>query len=142
MTEYCTPDNVRQRLTTAGYKFMADLDRSGSVSTGEVSDTITPAIRYAGNLIDVCVLGIGCEAGVARGAANEWLRDRAIDIAAYRVSTTGGRGILQVLKDDYDLAIKLLGSTKMIPGLVFNNPFNRPERSTQFPTPINVRRRH
>lgn len=139
MTEYCSAEDVRKRLTSAGYKFCADLDRSGSVNATEEADTITPAIQYAGNLIDACVLAAGCEIATARGAANQWLRDRAIDIAAYRVSTTGGRGIIQVLKDDYDDSVSLLRSTKKIPGLEFNYPFNRPTRSSHFPTPLNVR---
>lgn len=140
MTEYCSSGDVQKRLTTAGYKFCADGDYDGSVSTGETEDTIAPAIRYAGNLVDACVLKAGCEIPEARGAANEWLRDRAIDIAAYRVSTTGGRGIIQILKDDYDAAIALLKSTTKIPGLEFNYPFNRPERSSHFPSAINLRR--
>lgn len=140
MTEYCTPDDVRKRLTTAGFKFAADKDRSGSVSATEQADTITPAIVYAGNLIDACVLKAGCLIADGRGSQNAWLRDRAIDIAAYRVSTTGGRGVIQCLKDDSDLAIKWLGSTAEIPGLQFNYPQNSP-RSTRGPSAINPRRR-
>jgi len=140
MTEYCSTTDVQNRLTAAGFKFCADLDNSGSVNTAEEAATITPAIQYAGNLIDVCVLAAGCEISVARGAGNQWLRDRAIDLAAYRVSTTGGRGIIQCLKDDYDDAVALLRSTKKIPGLEFDYPFNRPTRSSHFPSALNVRR--
>jgi phage gp36-like protein len=139
MTEYCTAEDVRKRLSTAGYKFQADRDRSGSVNATEVADSITPAIEYAGNLIDVCVLRAGCLIPVAREAANAWLRDRAVDIAAYRVSTVGGRGIIESLRSDADDAISLLKSTTKIPGLEFNYPQNS-NRSSQGPRALNVGR--
>lgn len=140
MTEYCTPDDVRKRLTTAGYHFAADLDKSGSVSTAETGDTITPAIEYAGNLIDACALRAGCHIDDARAAANAWFRDRAIDIAAYRVSTTGGRGTIACLKDDHDSAKKKLDEITKVPGLTFSYGQNS-YISSRFPKAMNVRRR-
>lgn len=140
MTEYCSAEDVRKRLTTAGYKFFADLDSTGTVDSTETGDTITPAIVYAGNLIDACVLRGGCQIADARGANNAWLKDRAIDIAAYRVSTTGGGGSLDVLEKDNDAAVKMLRETAQVPGLNYNYPFPDSARSSRFPSVINVRR--
>lgn len=139
MPEYCSEEDVRKRLTSAGYKFCADLDRSGSLSAAETADTITPAIQYAGNLADACVLRAGCLIPDARGSGNQWLRDRAIDIAAYRVSTTGGRGVIISLKDDYDAAAKMLATTTKIPGLQFNYPIHQ-ATSARVPMALNPRR--
>lgn len=136
--EYCNSEDVRKRLSTAGYKFAADRDRSGVVSTTEIADTITPAIEYAGNLIDACVLRVGCQPAAARGSGNQWLRDRAIDLAAYRVSTTGGRGIIQTLKDDADAAMSMIQRTQVVPGLQYQYPQSAPQ-SARFPRAINVR---
>jgi hypothetical protein len=136
--EFCSAEDVRRRLTAAGYKFCADLDSSGAVSTAETADTITPAIQYAGNLCDACVLRAGCSIAQARGSGNQWLRDRAIDVAAYRVSTTGGRGQIASLKDDYDAAVKMLAQTTKIPGLQFNYPLHQ-SRSARGPIALNPR---
>lgn len=140
MAEYCNEDDVRKRLTTGGYAFFADLDQSGSVSSSEVADTITSAIQWAGNILDAEVQRMGCRPDVARGASNAWLRDRAIDIAAYRVSTTGGGGELVVFRTAYDDAISLIRRTTEIPQLRFQYPWPTAARSHRFPKAINVPR--
>lgn len=141
MTEYCTAEDVRKRLTDAGYKFFADLDQNATVGTTEVANTITPAIAYAGNKIDAMIIRIGCQVEVARGAGNAWLRDRAIDIAAYRVSSTGGGGTIAVLKEDAVSALDDLKSVTQVPGLKYNYPFDEGAKSHRGPMAINVRRR-
>lgn len=140
MTEYCLADDVRKRLTTAGYQFFADVDQSGGISAAELADTITAAIVWAGNILDAEVERMGCDLSVARGAANGWLKDRAIDIAAYRVSTTGAGGDIEVLRQAYEDAVSLIRRTTSVPGLRYTFPHPQEGGSGRFPKAINVRR--
>ncbi len=143
MTEYCTPDQVRQRLTTAGTEFFADDNDDGQVSATELADNITTAIQWAGWKIDEVLENTGCRSDQARGAGNGYLQNIAIDLAAYRASTNGGGDEIASLKtafDDAKESLKQIRGGSKIPGLTFPYPFQHANMSHRFPVAINPRR--
>ena len=96
MTEYCTPEDVRNRLTANGYLNVSDLDGDGLVDTDEIAASITSAIEWAGAEIDYALINHQppYSLPVARASGNIFLRSRAIDCAAWQVTTHGGRDVL------------------------------------------------
>lgn len=144
MAEYCTQADIQNRLTEAGLRFVADRDRSGTISTAEATAYITSAIEYAGGIIDHALcerLAPASARAQATAGTCTWLRDRAIDIAAFRAAGHGGRDVPETLRQAYDLAEKLLYDARVnrraIPGLVEDRPANG--RSTIGPRVVNPR---
>ena len=108
MTEYITSDNVRQRLTTVGYEYVADRDMSGSgVTSAEESDYITPAIQWAGAIVDQAIVEF-VETAMARAANNQWLKDRCLDLAVCRALQVGARNVPESIQQQYQFAMLLL----------------------------------
>lgn len=107
MAEYITPTDIRNRLTDAGYSFAADRDVSGSGVTAEEEEKyVTPAIKWAGGLVDqACSFQTP---GQLRGAGNQWLKDRCLDLAACRSLENGGRAVPKAMRKASQLAMVLL----------------------------------
>lgn len=143
MTEYCLESDVEARLKKSGYAFFADDNQDGFNSAEEIAGAITTAIQWAGTVIDEALQAVGCQPSVSRGAGNVWLKFKAIDLAAYRVSTNGGGDAIETLKVASDEAKEGLARVRdgksRVPGLVFNYPFRTAKLSSRFPTVINVR---
>ena len=140
LAEYCTPDLVRQRLTSGGYLFFADENQNGQPEQSEIDDNINSAIRTAGRMIDEVLENAGCPTGTARGQGNLWLQDIAVDLAVFRVSTNGGREVIDGFKVAYDeaqAALTRIRSGMKVPGLKYNRPFPGRSPSGRFPLAIN-----
>lgn len=126
MPDYCTQTDLTNRLTDAGIKWIADRNRDGNADGTERSAYLDSAIEYAGNLVD----GYICrqvQPAAARGQANAWLRDRAVDIAAWRAAGHGGRDVPDSLAESKDLALAELQKIKdgdRIPGYAYPVPVN------------------
>lgn len=127
MAEYCTFTDVENRLTAQGILYVADRDNSGSASGTEETKYITPSIQYAGNLIDG-YLAKQFGGDLPRGDGNQWLRDRAIDIAAAQCVLVGGGKIPEDMAAAMKLSIEMLkqvaSGDMRVPGLEYPSPIN------------------
>lgn len=136
MAEYCTDDDVRKRLTTAGRKWLADRDRSGTVSADEITDTINENIGIAGREIDAHLFRRYGNVASIRGQQIGWLRDLCIHIAVWHIMSVGGRDTMPgTIEAAYEKAIESLESIRDgqmdVPGLVSNTPTNGPGLTTK-----------
>lgn len=108
MAEYITATDVQNRLTVHGYEYAADRDQSGSgVTADEVAAYITPAIQWAGQLVDGAIVAF-TQASHARAAGNQWLKDRCLDLATCRALENGGRNVPKAMRRAAHLAMVLL----------------------------------
>lgn len=108
MAEYCSADDIKNRLTPLGYKFAVDRDGDGAVNAVELT-RVTQAIEHAGTVIDEAVTARELiTASDAREQGSNTLKHLAVDLAAYRVAGHGGRKIPQSLKDAYEDAMERL----------------------------------
>lgn len=141
-TEYCTASDVQNRLTAVGYKFVADRDRSGTVSSDELASYITTAIEWAGVQIDRYIMEF-VQPDVARGSSNPYLKYLAVDLAAYRACGIGGRGIPDSITEAHDAAMDKLREIEddngKIPAFLAGYPTRGPQRSTRRPRAVNPR---
>lgn len=141
MSDYCTSTDVRDRLTAAGFRFSVDRDRDDEESASEVASYVTTAIVYAGNIIDAALTPTIPPAD-ARAQSNAWLKDRAIDIAVYRVATHGGRKCPQHLRSDYERTIdwitKIEDGDLSVPGLTYPQAINGDRPAVPGPRAVNV----
>lgn len=126
MAEYCSASDLSNRLTAAGYFSMVDQDRSGDVTQVEVDAFITPAIVYAGNMIDGYlveqVIGTG-----GRAASNPWLKDRCIDIAVYQCFLTRNGEVPSGVQAAFENTVALLQEVqngRRIPQFPYPAPTN------------------
>ncbi len=143
MSEYCTDDDVRKRLTTAGRKFLADRNRNGTVSDAEIADTITEGIQIAGRTIDAHLVRRYGNVNAIRAAQIGWLRDLCIHLAVWHIVSTGGRESMPTpLQVAYDKAIESLESIRDgqmdVPGLVAESTVNAPNQSSKIVRVANV----
>lgn len=146
MAEYCTFTDVENRLTAQGVLYVADRDNTGTASSEEQTKYITPSIQYAGNLIDG-YLAKQFGNNLPRDGANQWLRDRAIDIASAKATEVGGGQMTPSLKESMQYSISLLVQVAdgqlRVPGLAYPTPSNAPwiTRTPQVvnPTPRGTR---
>lgn len=126
MANYCSQSDLTGRLTDAGVKWVADRNRDGTADSGEKAAYLDSAIEYAGNIVD----GYLCHqvpVGTARGQGNAWLRDRTVDIAAWRAAGHGGRNVPDSLIEAKELALDQLQKIKdgdRIPGFAYPAPIN------------------
>lgn len=142
MAEYCSSQDVQNRLTEAGVIYAADRDGDGAVSPGELAAHVTSAIQYAGNLVDAA-LAAYLLPGNARGQGNAWLRDRCIDLACARVCSNGGDEVPKRIAAAARSAQKWLdevrdGDTR-VPGLSIPPPYNSDRRTRGLPRAVNPR---
>jgi hypothetical protein len=141
MPEYLNAADVTNRLTDTGVEFVADRNQDGAVSTDEVAAYITTAIAYAGNLIDAALTEFLAPA-LARGSGNGWLKDRGVDIAAFRAAGQGGDSVPPRLTEDFEFTMRELDRIRggaRVPGLVYPTPPQGHGLSTRIPRAINPR---
>lgn len=123
MPEYCTTEDVRNRLTANGYINVGDLDGDGAVSGAEVAASITSAIEWAGAEIDYALINHQppYSLAVARASGNIFLRSRAIDCASWQITTNGGRDVPGSFQQAYERAVEMLEGIREqgneVPGL-------------------------
>lgn len=123
MPEYCTAEDVRNRLTANGYLNVGDLDGDGTVESDEIAASITSAIEWAGAEIDYALINHQppYSLAVARASNNIFLRSRAIDCAAWQVTTNGGRDVPNSFQSAYERAVEMLEGIRErgneVPGL-------------------------
>lgn len=125
-TEYCSAGDIQKRLTENGYQFVADRNLSGNVTAAEVASNIDTGISYAGQMIDFAICDRTSTAS-ARAQQNAWLRDRAIDIAAYRAAGLGGDTVPGSLTAAFISAQEALSAVKggaNIPDFSWDRPVN------------------
>lgn len=142
MPEYLTIADLTTRLTDAGIKYVADRNRDGVVDSTESAGYLGSAVEYAGNIVDG-YLAEQLTPSIARSQANAWLRDRAVDIAAWRAAGHGGRPVPKTLTDACDKALAELQGIregKRIPGFTYPGPANA-RTLTKTPKVANVVRR-
>lgn len=131
MAEYCAETDVEYRHAANGYKFVADRDGNGTVSDTEKANYITTAIAWSGAIIDG-MIGGRYDTGTARVSENQWLKDRCVDLAAYRSATHGGRKAPRSYREDYESAMEMLRAVRddgqPVPNLTLpvapNGPFS------------------
>lgn len=143
MAEYCTDEDIRKRLSTNGRKWLADRNRDGSVSSDEITDTITENIQIAGREIDAHLFRRYGNVDSIRGQQVGWLRDLCIKIATWHIISVGGRDQMPAsVQAMYDKAIESLEAIRDgqmdVPGLVSNTPVIGPGITTKTPRVANV----
>ena len=143
MPEYCDSDDMQSRLSAVGLTWVADRDASGTgITSDEEAAYVTPAIEYAGNLIDQYISS-RTEPTTARASGNTWLRDRCVDIAVYIALTIGGTTPPETAKEQYEFSLGLLRQHHEghldIPNYVYAYPARGPGHSTRGPRVWNPR---
>ena len=109
MTSYCTVDDIRHRLTEAGYNWVADRDGDGAVGGEEESNVITTGITFADAQIGAAFSG---RYVVGSGTTSSLLKFIAIDVAACRAAESGGRGVPESLRMACEKAMRDLDDIK------------------------------
>jgi hypothetical protein len=104
---YCSLQDLERRLTAIGVRNVADRNLDGTASNAETAAALVSSIEYAAGLIDAAIAG-QVEPTAAQGSGNAWLRDRAVDIAAYRAAGLGGRDIPATLIAAFEFSIREL----------------------------------
>lgn len=138
---YCTVKDVAKRLTRFGVVWAADVDSFDNDLDSKELEYIYDAIEYANNLVDAAVFKVRSD--ITKRPCNPWCRDRAIDIACFRLVTLSGRDAPVVLQDDYVRARDDLNKVKLgdpIPGLTQSLETAMGHRSYNVPFAINPRR--
>lgn len=129
---YCTVADVEARLSVYGTTAFADVSTvDGTRQSGETT-LIEVSIEYANGIIDEHIIDLlhgNAHRGAStftRPAGNAWLRDRAVDIACYRLATLGGRAVNAILEADYrdalDRLVKARNQQIRIPHLIHAGP--------------------
>lgn len=110
---------VEARLTSYSVTWAADRGNVDGVRSATELGWIEAGIEWANGVIDAAIIKLVNT--VTPRPANDWLRDRCVDLAAYRVMTIGGGDATEVLKDDYDRALEWLeavaSGSLTVPGL-------------------------
>jgi hypothetical protein len=135
VAEYCSRPDVLARLTTYGYSYAVDRDDlDDTADSTEEARYVDSAIAWAGTLLDEMVAAI-VDPASARGQANAWLRDRAIDLSTWRVVTAGGRDAPASLQLSFQGAMDAMDRVRdgaKIPGLVVRHPTGATNHGTGF----------
>lgn len=141
MPEYCEQSDVTKRLTEAGVKNLADRNRGGTLTQDELDNCLGCAITWAGTEIDAALCDI-MPTSVPRGASNDWLKMRAIDLAACRACSMAGRTPPESLQKDSERTMKLLDEvrdrSRTVPGLLYPLPYDTNRLTMQGPRVANV----
>lgn len=117
-----TIDDLESRLTEYGIVWHVDVDTvDDSASSGELNNYAVPALQYADSVVDAAVAKF--IDSINSRPSNNWLRDRAIDIAAYRVFSLGGRSVPLSIEESYKLSLQWLDLVRegdlIVPGLTY-----------------------
>ncbi|MDE2098986.1 MAG: DUF1320 family protein [Patescibacteria group bacterium] len=139
---YCQIIDVWRRMGPNGFLWAVDRKGAGSATADQVQSFAASAIAWASGIIDV-YLDAKIRPEVAEGMGNDWLRDRCIDIAVYRVMTIGGREVVDTVHDDYTGAIEMLRLVKdqylEVPRLTIPPAIGAPRGGSNRPRIANMR---
>lgn len=86
---YCTQQDLVDRLSAVGLAYLADDDDDGEVSGSDEERLLDAVISAADAEIDLA-LAPHVELPVA---SNDWLRDRAVDLASERLAERKGHAV-------------------------------------------------
>lgn len=131
MPEYCSTDNIKNRLTTAGVEFAANRDGGGAASSTEIAAYITSGIQEAGTKIDAALVGqalpSSARAQTAAGTV-DYLKFLCVDLASFYAATKGGDDAPESIKAAFDRAWGELENIRrrfqIVPGLTYDIPVN------------------
>jgi len=128
---YATVEQLRKRLSTDGMTWAQDVDAPDTYADTAESQYGEEAIEYANSLCDEA---LAPWVTVNPRPANDWVKDRCVDIAAWRLVTLGGREPTPPLQLAYDNAIDKLEQaregTLTIPGLNYNETLRNGQQGT------------
>lgn len=139
MAEYVTQSEVENTLTTPGILYAADWQRQGELTT-EGEAIVAAQIKRAGTIIDFHICDQVSPEN-ARTANNSYLKELAIQLTIYFLTTVGGRDTSESIIRGYDEALKSLGKIKdgaRIPAFPYPVPIETP-RITRTPRVFNLR---
>lgn len=138
---YATVEQLEAFVTAGGWLHIADRDGDGTVSTAEL-DAMKDVVEASNNIIDAA-LEPHMSPDAVRAADNDWLRDRCLEIAAYKGAVLGGRDAAPSVADNYDDALRMLNQVNRgefrVPRLTY--PKTETNRTTRTPRAINPGRR-
>lgn len=122
---YCERRDLADRLSETGLVYVADDDASQTAGAAEWSAAVDQAIRAASSEIDAAILP---HADPPSGV-NEWLRQRAIDLAAEHLAERKGGQVPASLAGAALRARELLERVRLgtlrVPGLVYRHDRER-----------------
>lgn len=93
---YCTREDLANRLSSMGLITVADDDADGVVSESEQQASLDQAIAAAAAEIDAA---LAPHVPIPLTEANEWLKHRAIDLAAEHLAERKGAAVPTSLRD-------------------------------------------
>ena len=118
---YATTEQLRKRLSTSGMTWAQDVDDADTFADSAETAYGEEAIEYANALCDEALVPW---VTISPRPANDWLKDRCVDIAAWRLVTLGGREPTPPLQLAYEDAKDKLEQARegslTIPGLNYN----------------------
>lgn len=118
MTSYCSTSDLQSRLTLAGFDWAINLDGGDTVTSGEITRYVTPAIERADGEIDSKIC-LRYSLTAARG--NAFLKYLAVDLATVFACTNGGRAATEQFLNDAKRARETLDAIQAgqlnVPGL-------------------------
>lgn len=123
MAEYCETADVKKRATANGWRYIADRDHDGQISTLEQGE-IDAAIQWAGDDIDAALYP-RIETDDARGQGVRYLKNIAVDLAVWRLFTNGGDDAPAAIETAYEDAkdkLKRIKGGESVPGLTMTHP--------------------
>ena len=89
---YCSRTDLRARLSEVGIVYVADSDADGEAANNELATTSDKCIEESDTEINAA-LTPHFPASYLPISGNDWLKYRAIDIAAERMAENGGGGV-------------------------------------------------
>lgn len=119
---YATTEQLRKRLSTYGMVWAQDVDSPDAFADSAETEYGEEAVEY-GNVL--CDEALAPHVNVVpRPVPNDWLKDRCVDIAAWRLVTLGGREPTPPIQLAYESAIEKLDMVRegaiTVPGLNYN----------------------
>ncbi|MBY0587104.1 DUF1320 domain-containing protein [bacterium] len=119
---YCSVQDVVDRLSETGVLYAAD-DVNGSLSSDESNRAIVSSVEAAQAEIDAA---LASRVSLPIVGTNEWLRYRAVDLAAERLAERKGQNVPTSLQEAARRSRQWLQEvrlgTQLVPGLSLNGP--------------------
>lgn len=139
---YCTDTDVQNRLTSYGLTYLVDRDTVDGYRGGTEVEYIEAAVHYADSIVDTAVAPHRISIAT-RVTDNDWLRDRAVDIAAYRVFSLAGRDIPEPISEAYATSMQMLERAREgdleIPNLEYQSKVTDTGRHGPYPRAFRIR---
>ena len=107
---YATTADVTSRVGDVGWLQLVDLDGDGTEDAAETT-AAENEIEAANNILDGH-LQQDMDPDTARGSGNDWLRDRCVDVAVYRIATMGGRDASDGIHESKNDAMAMLAEVR------------------------------